>query len=70
VIGLLPLPRGRDRLVTTKSQPKLTPDQVIMIRQLARDGTCSQEAIGAWFGIHQTCVSLIHLGKIWKDVEE
>ncbi|MGZ2438188.1 hypothetical protein ACVJMZ_000339 [Sinorhizobium medicae] len=43
---------------------KLTKDAVREIRKLS--GRVPQKEIGAMFGVSQSAVSLIHLGKIWS----
>lgn len=57
-------PMRRKRLADkARLRSKLTLDQVIAIR--AADGT--QDAIAARFGVSQATVSVIKLGKTWRD---
>lgn len=61
--------KGRDRkrglLGNSNSQAKLNESQVVAIRTLLAHGDATQSEIGKMYGVTQSQVSLIKLGKKW-----
>lgn len=61
--------KGRHRWGENNGQAKLTEEQVIEIRELLKDGQYSQQKIGEMFGVDQTTISNIKLGRSWNPTE-
>jgi DNA invertase Pin-like site-specific DNA recombinase len=49
-------------------QAKLTEDQVLRIRELAKAGTYTQRRIAEMFGVSQATVAHIKFGRWWKHL--
>ena len=67
--------KGRAKMGTYERGPdwcsnlaKLTPEQVLEIRELAAAGELTQKQIGQQFGITEHAVGLIHLRKRWAHL--
>ena len=61
--------KGRHRWGEKNGQAKLTEEQVIEIKELLSDGQYSQQEIGNMFGVCQSAISAIKLGKSWNPTE-
>jgi hypothetical protein len=61
------LRNGRIAKGSEASGAKLSDEDVVAIRALRRRGK-SQEEVGALFGVHRSTISLIGLGKTWRDL--
>jgi hypothetical protein len=51
-----------------EQRSNLTEQQAAMIKHLAMNGAMTQRRIGKMFGVSQTCVSDIKLGRRWKHL--
>lgn len=59
--------KGRSARGAKNSHARLTEGQVLRVRELASEGL-SQAAIGTLFGVGQTTVSAIVIGRNWKHL--
>lgn len=50
-----------------KAHTKLTPHQILEIKELLAGSDMTQEQIARQFGVHQSTISLINRGKVWPD---
>jgi predicted XRE-type DNA-binding protein len=50
-----------------KHSAKITPELAKEIKDVYRNSGLSQRAVAEKFGVQQTTVSMIHLGKIWRE---
>ncbi len=64
------LKKGRDkRSGENNNHSKLTEKDVIEIRHRLYLGKETQEKIAKEYGVKQTAISRIYLGKSWKDIK-
>lgn len=60
--------KGRTTLGTRNGMAKLTPAQVLQIRAIGAQHTCTHQSIADRFGVSQTLVSMIIRRACWKHI--